>query len=360
LEVGTVSDLGVLSSRVQEFYRDNWARPIALSDAGFYSWQCVQTPSGPSGDNCVIAYDVKADRIAGVMGLTPRQFSLNERLVDGAEMTTWIVHEDYRTSGAGAKILKQIMASYEVLIGMGITEQALPIYLRSGFRFMRHIPRYIKVINYERIKPFCQTNDLGQRLVAKWSKTNIGNYRQAPLSDGDIDSAYKKARAHLNMFDRGAAQINWRYRKHPMFHYEVHHVSCGKTDDGAIVALRIHDTEAGFRICHVMDLFGNTQSIDAGRSFVEDYALQNGVDVIDFYCTSSAISRHFIANQWFSVQDDACLQFPHLFSPLEMRNPPTTSLIYWARQGFSELADLSKLYLTKQDADLDRPVLQQG
>ena len=53
--------------------------------------------------------------------------------------------------------------------------------------------------------------------------------------------------------------------------------------------------------------------------------------------------------------DDICFQFPHLFHPIEMRNPPTTSLIYWSKNQFTEMADLSKLYISKQDADLDRP-----
>lgn len=360
MQVGTVSDLGITSNRVQEFYRENWSRPIALGDEHFYNWQFVNTPQQYSSDNCVIAYDDNTGRIAGVMGLNPRQFSLENSVLSGAEMTTWIVHSDYRASGAGAKILKHIMASYDVLIGMGITDQALPIYLRSGFRLLRQIPRFIKVVNFQHIKPFCQVDELGQRLVPKWSKLKINHYLRSDANNDTINAAFETSRLKTNMFDRCARQLNWRYLEHPMFKYELHHVSAGGTDSGVIVALRVHDTDSGFRICHIMDLFGDADSIDAGRSFVEEYARQNAVDVIDFYCTSTATTCHFISNQWFSVADDTCFQFPHLFSPLEMRSPQSTSLIYWAKHKFTDLADLSKLYLTKQDADLDRPVLEKG
>jgi len=42
---------------------------------------------------------------------------------------------------------------------------------------------------------------------------------------------------------------------------------------------------------------------------------------------------------------------------MELRSPPTTSLIYWSRDNFEDMADTSRLYITKQDADLDRPTM---
>lgn len=355
MKIGTVSDLGVKSETVQEFYRDNWPRPVALSDPDFYKWQFIDKPVRPGTDTCVIAYDDNTGQVAGVMGLTPRTFFLSGKPLDGAELTTWIVGERYRSSGAGARILKEIMASYDVLIGMGISDSALPIYMRSGFRLLRQIPRFIKVLNFRKIAPYCEVDELGARLLPTWSKPAIGRFHAKEPTDADIDRAFAAARSGLNLFERDATNIRWRYTTHPGFRYQMRHVSAEAGKDGVIVAFRVHEV-AGFRILHVTDIFGERGSVDTARSFIEQYALDAGIDVIDFYCTSTQVSRHFIANCWFSVADDMSLRFPHLFSPIEMRDPPTTSLIYWAREGMAELADLSRLYVTKQDADLDRPV----
>ena len=358
MKIGTVSDLGVKSEAVQQFYLERWPRPVSLSDGKFYKWQFVNTPVSNGIDTCVIAYDDKLDRIAGVMGLTPRVFSLSGKFLNGAELTTWIVGEEYRNTGAGAKILKRIIASYDILIGMGISESALPIYMRSGFRLLRQIPRFVKVLNFQNIAPFCEVNELGMRLVSKWSKPCIGGFHLKEMCDADIDLAFAAARQDMNLFARDADNMRWRYCSHPVFKYEMRHVSAGPNRDGVIVAFRIQETAAGFRMLHVMDIFGANQSVDAARSFIENFAVESGIDVIDFYCTSSQVSRHFIANNWFSVSDDTSFKFPHLFSPIEMRDPPTTSLIYWAQNELADLADLSRLYISKQDADLDRPMLK--
>ena len=78
---------------------------------------------------------------------------------------------------------------------------------------------------------------------------------------------------------------------------------------------------------------------------------------IDFVSNlpASSVYKFMLSDGWFSINDDICFQFPYLFHPIEMKNPPTTSIIYWAKNQFAEMADLSKLYISKQDAGLDRP-----
>jgi hypothetical protein len=53
--------------------------------------------------------------------------------------------------------------------------------------------------------------------------------------------------------------------------------------------------------------------------------------------------------------DDAEVQVTSLFHPLEFRDPPTTSLMLWARDEMAELLDIGRLYFVKGDLDLDRP-----
>jgi hypothetical protein len=151
----------------------------------------------------------------------------------------------------------------------------------------------------------------------------------------------------------------WRYTNHPIFKYKQFLVSNSKkiSSSKAFVALREETSVEDFKIIHIMDFFGDDSSLLSALSFIEDYASKNNFDVIDFYCTASRIYRFMLSRGWFSINDDTCFKFPHLFHPIEMRNPPTTSLIYWSKNNLCDIADVSKLYITKQDADLDRPTL---
>ncbi|MBT5752456.1 MAG: hypothetical protein HOI33_07075, partial [Rhodospirillaceae bacterium] len=56
-----------------------------------------------------------------------------------------------------------------------------------------------------------------------------------------------------------------------------------------------------------------------------------------------------------SILEDSFFQFIHLFHPPEMRSPPTTSLVVWARDEMQGLRDMENLYIAKGDMDLDRP-----
>jgi len=58
---------------------------------------------------------------------------------------------------------------------------------------------------------------------------------------------------------------------------------------------------------------------------------------------------------WFSILDDDYFVFPHLFYPIELRRPPSTSLIYWGKRVMPSLLDIGSVHVTKQDLDMDRP-----
>jgi hypothetical protein len=359
INIGFASDLGVNSELIRNFYETNWMRKIALSDKKFYDWQFIETPGSVSRDNCVIAYDDEKVEVLGVMGLNKREFFLNNRAIYGAELTTWAVCEQALGSGLGAKILGFIQKEFEVLIGMGISEMALPIYMRSGFRYLSSIPRFIKVINFENLKLNSTHTNLAVKLIKQWSGRKANSYYAKEVNSKEYEDLFNSFKVEINLFTRNNIHRLWRFEKHPFFKYKQYLIGKTKDDTSAksFIAFREESNLKNFKILHVVDLFGEKDCIPSAISFVENYARDNEFDVIDFYCTASSIYRFMLGGGWFSINDDKCFQFPHLFHPIEMRNPPTTSLIYWSKNHLNEIADISKLYITKQDADLDRPTI---
>lgn len=351
--VGGATELGVRPADVQRFYEVNWNKRIALSVPDFYSWQFIDCPDNAGTDACVVA--LAGDTLCGVMGVTPRPFLLDGQLLNGGELTTWVVSSDARGQGVGPAILKYLQYNYDVLIGMGITKDALSLYLRNGFGYLKAIPRYSRVYDLDAIAEYTQIDPLGMKLAKQRLAHKVGvTYTIADLNDQALERLVVDFSTRFRLFSRHVPNFRWRYDRHPCYRYDCFHVR--GDGGGAVVVTRSQELPNGRRILRVMDIIHEEGGLLAALAFLDDHCLVNGYALADFFCTTSRISCELVAHGWFSALDEDFFQFPHLFEPIELRIPSTTSLIYWARQGIEKLADFSRLYITKQDADLDRPV----
>lgn len=353
IRVGIPAELGVSDSDIRNFYRENWNRPIPLTDEKFYQWQFCDTPSGVN--QCCIALS-PVNEIIGVMGVNFRPFHGKGVPRVGGELTTWVVRSDFKNRGVAPKMIEFLQERYEVLIGMGISEAALPIYLRHGFRYRRAIPRFVKVLNWSAVSGCVDVNPMAKKVDAFWKKNSKrDDYLHFEYTDEKLTLALNGFTKSAELFDRSKDYLAWRYTNHPYFDYKIGMVSYPNTDGLAFYAYRIDDVPAGIRVLHLVDLFGEPQSVIAAEKYISDVAADNNVDVIDFYTTYSSMHGVFLSKGWFSSLDDYYFNFPHLFHPLELRDPTSTSLIMWAKDPDCLYFDISRMHVTKQDADFDRP-----
>lgn len=359
LVVGEVSELGLESSCVSNFYERHWKREIALSIPSFYKWQFTESPSDEGNDHSMVALNKNSGDLYGVMALNRRPFFLNGSKLNGAELTTWVVDEKHTGKGIGKKILKEIQSRYDVLVGMGITDMALSIYLKNGFRYIKAVPRYVKIFDFDKIKSYAEYSGFTKSLAEQWLNIEKKEFTICPISKEcfkPIDSIVQKS---YNHFSRNYDYLHWRFFEHPVFQYNLNLIRT-KGDNkgkGCIVCTRVENKIENLNILHVLDFFGDPSDMHAAISYVNEFCFNNNIHLADFYCTTTSISKYFICAGWFSTNDDTYFQFPHLFHPLELRIPPTTSLIYWSKNNFIDMTDISRLYLTKQDCDLDRPTV---
>ena len=350
ITAGNAGDLGVAVEDLCRFYGDNWKRRIALEVPSFYRWQFMEPPRNAGHDKCCVV--VEDGDILGVMGLNERPFLLDSARKEGAELTTWVVKEGARGRGVGKAIMAYLQDRYEVLLGMGITDAALPLYRASGFGYMLQIPRFVRVFDAEAIAPYAQIDHLAEALIEKFRDPERSKYKAEPKPARDLASIAARMEGDFDHFLRDGDYLRWRYEDHPVFSYEIYEVQGGGS--GAGVVFRRDEVE-NMRIVHVMDCFGDDDDMPAALTFIDDYCREKDAHVVDFYCTSGRVNRHFRARGWFSIGDDECFSFIHLFHPPELRDPPTTSLVYWASEDISSLMDSNRLYVTKEDLDLDRP-----
>jgi hypothetical protein len=113
---------------------------------------------------------------------------------------------------------------------MGISESALPIYATHGFKYMRHLPRYVRVFDPERVAPISKLEPLGERLIrespapieVRFAATVIGFAEAAELAE--------PLQRSFNCAIRDADYLGWRYANHPVYRYEAFRV---RHDPGA-------------------------------------------------------------------------------------------------------------------------------
>ena len=358
INVGDADALGVSNASISEFYARHWTRPVALLEPDFFSWQFTQSPDDGGANHCVIAVDSSGD-LMGAMGLNRRTFSLGGCRYLGGELTTWIVDPQHQGKGLGGHMVNYLQSTYGALWGFGISNMALPIYARSGFHYLHAIPRYVRVFDWEAVEPHARFEPLAKKLVRQWQSLPSVAFVEQSVSAEHEAIIVRLMDSQYNYGVRDSAHLKWRYDDHPLFQYHRRFITAAVDGgEGVLVTLREETTLPDLRILHVIDCYGDERDLPAAVSFIDDYARRNGFHVADFYCTTPRINRFFACSGWFSIMDDFYFQFPHLFHPLELREPPTTSLIYWSREACHEMTDLSRLYITKQDGDFDRPTLE--
>ena len=355
--IESATNLEISDQEIGKFYSEYWNKKTILSDAKFIKWQFGDSLLDNLKNSCVVAYELDKKKILGVLGLTERHFYMSTSKLNGAELTNWMVLNEFSGHGIGNKMMKFVQDKYDVLMGMGITEVALNVYYANDYKFLREIPRFTRVFNSSKINPLAKITSLGEKLILINSKQNLIEFKIHQMNKEIIDKIFLDFTKDFNLYSRSSDVLNWRYNLHPFFKYKQFIISSPNSDKKIFVCLREEVCLAEVKILHVVDCFGDLEALSAAISFIDVYCIKNNIDFADFYCTTSKIYSYFINNGWLSTSNDKSFQFPHLFKPIEFRDPPTTSLVYWSKKDRIKLADVSSLYITKQDIDLDRPTI---
>jgi Txe/YoeB family toxin of Txe-Axe toxin-antitoxin module len=351
-------EAGIDAEQVRSFYSHNWKRRIALEVEDFYLWQFTACPESCGKDKSVVVIDSETREIGSIMGLNPRPFYLNGVKHEGAELTTWISRSDLQGKGLGPKIIKFIQDKYEVFIGMGISNDALPIYMRMGARYLKRIPRFVKLIKPEMASAVAELQPLALKLHKTWS--------QAPKSEkpiiyeatpDDIEKAWSFQKGIHACFSRDFDHFQWRYTNHPKFRYNAYLIKSSQCINPTVIVTRHTAINGIGSVLHIVDVIGDPLNLKTALDWIDIFDQEGDLIAADIYCTSEKLSSICRCSGWFSVNDDDCIKFPHLFSPLELREPQTTSLIYWSRNNMAEISSMCTLSVTKSDCDLDRPTL---
>lgn len=229
---------------------------------------------------------------------------LNGLSINGGELTTWMISEKLQGTGMGTKIVQYCQSQYDALTGFGISGASLRVFRRQDFRFIRQIPRFIKVLNFEPLKKYTKYDPLAQDLIDRWAVKKSSKFEIVDISEATLEISNNYLKQNFNHFSRDSTHLTWRYQNHPYFLYKQFVISSSPKNHGTPVFLCLREelSLADFKILHVLDFFGADENIPAAINFLENYAAEHNFDLIDFYCTASSINSHFINFGFFYLR----------------------------------------------------------
>ena len=339
-----VVNLNFSAEEVREFIKKNWIRETLLSDEYFYSWQFLDPILNENKDFSILA--VYEDKIIGFLGLNKREFILKENSFNAAELTTWIINKEYQKKGFAKPMLEFIKDNFDIAVGANITSAALKVYLRLGFFYINEIPRLLKIYDYQKASSLGVIDPVIRKVYRNKNCLSV-KYKE-------IDLTEIKDVVHRDGFSRSLKNLVWRYKKHPIYKYEVLTTMFSK-EKPIYIIYRIEYVK-NVKIMIITDILSSSiEYIDL--SLLDSYVVDNNIDMVEFYSINTKLNS-IMCSQGFipSYELKDFMDIPYLYNPLELKKSKSYSLIFYAKNDLLlDCLDSSLLYITKADLDLDRP-----
>ncbi|KQS89474.1 MULTISPECIES: GNAT family N-acetyltransferase [unclassified Rhizobium] len=334
-------DLSV--ERVTDFIGANWLRPTILSDPDFYRWQFVDPVGGKGKDHCVVA--LLDGEIVGFLGLNKRTFNAGGRNLNGAELTTWIVKEEARGTGVAKAMLDLVKRNFDIAYGANITKDAVRAYIRMGFKFIREVPRLLRIYDFNKVTALGTMDAVIPKVFKVASAHSEASLPFSAVDIAKIDGAWQ------DRFDRSHANLAWRYANHPVYRYQALRIG----EDTTFI-YRIEEV-AGVRIMIPTDILCSELPTSPVVAALDYFARSEDIDLIDFFSTNGAMNAALTRAGFIPCLDlRDFVDLAYLYNPLEVKSSKSYSLISYLDESISLSGlDIHSLHITKADCDLDRP-----
>lgn len=303
-------------------------------------------------------------QVIGLLGVMP--FIFNDRGKKGLACTlaNWIVHPEYRNSGAGLALINYVHNfKPSIILAMGLSDEAAKLYKLMRWSYIEDVPRWIGILN----------KDVVVKTLLNEDSTPIRHVN--PLQVIEVSSmdtceeVYEIDEESWNQFlnkyftkksigvNRDYTYLNWRYFSHPTFEYRKF-VCRNENEIKGLMVVRIELIQKKYKIGRIVEFIASDQD-SAVLLANELISLDSEILFYDFYCFSSISSWGLEAIGFKRVFNSAKDPFmlPTRFQPVDASNTKLGAAMYISEKQIIKLNHLADQmwYLTKGDADQDRP-----
>lgn len=165
-------------------------------------------------------------KVAGVNGMMPVQAWVKGQQVPAIWSCDTLVLEQFRGLGIGKGLLQRVSHEAPFVLGYGISDMSDPILAKAGWAPFDGVMGLYYSISEPGTKGAIKniaSSVLRLTSAVARSKDPVISVSCRPASfDASHDHLWKSATAEdVGMVIRDTAYLNWRYRDHPSFRYEV-------------------------------------------------------------------------------------------------------------------------------------------
>jgi GNAT superfamily N-acetyltransferase len=343
---------------ISRFLHEHWQpeHPLCQKDLFYWQYQGFGPRAGASG--CRVAVD--GERIVGFLGAIPGLYLLEGQEVPGTVLALWVVVEEFRNSGLGMLLMREVEKQGVVTVCLGVNPQVARYYTVTGYQYLEALHRYVCPL---------ESDGYGQLLNRPAAAGEVERWvRQARAVDGqmiepgpidpeELADLWQRVQGRWRLtLVRTAEFWAWRYGNAVGFKYHFF----GTPGQGGIVARidRIRDADRpgleGRPVLRIIEILApDGEDVSQVLAGTLQWARQQGAIAADFQCSSAKmepwLGRAGLRSR--SVEDSAT-HLPELFSPLRRGAAPINLMV--KVQGHDPIA-FDSIYCVKSDGDMDRP-----
>lgn len=304
------------------------------------------------------------NKIVGLLGVMPFEVNNKGNMGVGCSLTNWIVHPDYRNTGAGFALFQKVKDhNPEMILSLGINSTVAKLYKKMKWDVLDNVPRWIGIVNKQKtIDKMLNGNEFPLRYWNELKPLSTStNYRiSGQINEERWDEFYSRFFSKKTIgFSRDFKFIKWRYLDHPQFNYQI--LTCVDKDDNY----------KGLAIVRIESIFNQTERIGRVVEFIAEdqdssVLLANAICELDrdvlffeFYCFSTVSTWGLESIGFKRILDSAndSLVVPTRFQPLDLKITNMIAAFSVQSTIVNQLnyAKESCFYITKGDSDQDRP-----
>lgn len=329
----------------------------------FYSRDNQKSSENNSKTACVVGLDLKSGEIISHYGGLFYKLNLNDKIIPIIWGVNAYTLPQWRGQGINSKIVEYIHNSNAINAVIGMPFEAPFFYKKLGYNIFDKdtFTRYVYLLSAKTfiiIESMKRNMEYNKNLLIlnkshdfKFDSTKIVKITKNNIDKFGLDFNISSTTTTNRDYDF----IRWRLLENPYINYDIFaYISESKIR--SYIVLREETLQPhNFKVCRMIDLFGESIFINDLLSYCKYYAIQNEHIYIDFSAYGNLYKNELISSE-FSVleNEDYCL-LPQVTAPIENR-PNHEFIVIQSKTYANEISKLSNknTYFTRIDADRDR------
>lgn len=131
---------------LQDFQKSEFGDNTYQQDINFNNWMYNQNPSNDR------YYCLQDNQVVGQQSAIGTELVLNGELINAAYAIDLRIRPEWKMKGLGVAMIGALMEKYDVLIGIGVSDEAYKMFIRQGWKDLGRTETFLKPLDMSCLK----------------------------------------------------------------------------------------------------------------------------------------------------------------------------------------------------------------